>query len=276
MHKKVLIFLLFSFIFYAVSFAAEEKKEAARQEVKDFSFVQYKEGGGQKWILNGKSAEVLGNKVNIENMSALSFGEGTMLKLKAREGNFDKGENLIYLNNNVVAASTDGTRLTTDHLVWDAETRDVSTDASVNIKRPDVDITARGAVCDIEGRTAKLKQDINAKLVFDKSGIPYPVNATNHTIITCDGPLELNYKQNRAFFHGNVKVEDPKGDILADRIDVYFNPETRRVKWVVARGNVRIINGENITYSEKAIYLVDQARVILPNRPKLVIQNNTD
>jgi len=268
---KIAVLLI---LFFTSPCIAEEKKEAAQQEVKDFSFVQYKEGGDQKWKMSGRSAEVLDNEVNIEYLSALSFGEGTMLKLKADKGVFDKGENLVHLSDNVVAASTDGTKLTTDHMVWDAETKNVSTDGSVDIKRPDMEITATGATCDIEGKTAELKQDINAKFVSDKSGILDSVNGKNQTTITCDGPLELNYNKNRAFFHGNVKVEDSRGDILADRLDVYFNPKTKRVKCVVGRGNVRIINGENITYSEKAIYLVDQARVILPNRPKLVIQNN--
>ncbi len=253
---------------------AEEKKEAAQQEVKDFSFVQYKEGGSQKWKMNGKSAEVLDNKVNIEYLSALSFGQGTMLKLKAREGSFDKGENMVYLRDNVVAVSTDGTKLTTDYLVWDRETKNVSTETSVNIKKPNMDITGTGATCDIEGNTAELKHDINAKLISDEPGILGFAGEKSQTVITCDGPLELNYKQNRAFFHGNVKVEDSKGSILSDRIDVYFSPETKRVKCVVARGNVKIVNGQNVTYSEKAIYLVDQGRVILPNRPKLVIQND--
>ncbi|MBU4457629.1 MAG: hypothetical protein KJ902_02690, partial [Candidatus Omnitrophica bacterium] len=77
----------------------------------------------------------------------------------------------------------------------------------------------------------------------------------------------------RATFQNNVEVKDVEGNIFADRIDVYFNPGSKRVKCVVARGNVRIINGENVTYSEKAIYLVDEGRVILPKRPRLVIQN---
>jgi len=267
-----IIFLGFSLSSVCI---AEEKKEAAQQEVKDFSFVQYKEGGSQKWKLNGKSAKVVNNQVNIEDLSAISFGQGTVLKLKSREGSFDKGENVVHLRDNVVMATTDGTKLTTDRLDWNRETKNVSTDSSVNIKRPDMNITARGAVCDIDGRTAELKQDINAKLVSDELDIPGSAPGTkSQTAITCDGPLEINYKQNRAFFHGNVKVEDSKGTIIADRIDVYFNPETRRVRSVVAAGNVRIINGENVTYSEKAIYLVDQARVILPNRPKLVIQSD--
>lgn len=260
----------------------EEKKEPAQQEMKDFSFVQYKEGGDQKWKLSGQSAEVAENKVNIEHLSALSFGQGATLKLKANQGSFDKGDNLVHLRDNVVAATTDGTKLTTDYLLWDAETKNVSTDSAVNIKRPDMQISGTGAVCDMEGKTAELKQDINARVKFEDIGgrgghetLPYTMTG-QVTIITCDGPLELNYKQNRAFFHGNVKVEDSRGNIIADRLDVYFNPQTRRVKCVVARGNVRIINGENITYSEKAIYLVDQGRVILPNRPRLVISNESN
>jgi len=273
----VIIFLGFSLSSICL---AEEKKEAVQQEVRDFSFVQYKEGGGQKWRMNGKSAQVLDNKINIDYLSALSFGQGAMLKLKAREGNFDKGGNLVYLRDNVAAVSTNGTRLTTDHLVWNTETKSVSTEASVDIKKPNMDITGTGAVCDIEGNTAELKHDINATFKSEEAGakerfetVPYITDGPV-TTITCDGPLELNYKENRAFFHGNVKVEDSKGSILSDRIDVYFNPETKRVKCVVARGNVKIINGQNVTYSEKAIYLVDQGRVILPNRPKLVIQND--
>ena len=275
---RILFFLLFSFIFSSFSFA-EEKKEPAQQEVKDFSFVQYKEGGDQKWKLNGQSAEVVENKVNIDHLSALSFGQGTTLKLKANQGSFDKGDNLVHLKDNVVAATTDGTKLTTDSLLWDAETKNVSTDSAVNIKRPDMQISGTGAVCDLEGKTAELKQNINARLTSGENALlgAMPGNSgrqAQQTTITCDGPLELNYKQNRAFFHGNVKVEDSRGNIIADRIDVYFNPQTRRVKCVVAKGNVKIINGENITYSEKAIYLVDQGRVILPNRPKLIIQND--
>lgn len=275
MLRKSFRIIILLVLFFSSPCIAGEKKEAVQQEVKDFSFVQYKEGGDQKWKMNGRSAEVMDNKVNIEYLSALSFGQGTILKLRAREGIFDKGENIVHLNDNVVMASSDGTKLTTDHLVWDAETKNVSTEASVNIKRPDMEITGTGGNFDMEGKTAELKQDISAKLVSGEPEVVGPLVGNNQTTITCDGPLELNYKQNRAFFHGNVKVEDSKGHILADRIDVYFNADSRRVKLVVAAGNVRIVNGENITYSEKAIYLVEQARVILPNRPKLVIKNDS-
>ena len=58
--------------------------------------MQYKEGGDQKWKMSGRSAEVSDNMVNVEYLSALSFGQGTMLKLRANKGVFDKGENLVH------------------------------------------------------------------------------------------------------------------------------------------------------------------------------------
>ena len=252
----------------------EAKKEEALQEVKDFSFVQYKDGGGENWKLKGRSAEVVDDKINIEYLSSLSFCQGTMLKLKARQASFNKGESLVRLRDNVVAATTDGTRLTTDYLEWNTETKDASTDAAVNIKRLDMEVSGIGAVCDIEGRTAELKENINASIQSSDAAILRSTQYARRTTILCNGPLELNYNKNRAVFNKNVKVEDSRGTILAERIDVYFNPANRHIKCVVARGNVRIINGENVTYSDRAIYLVDEGRVILPNRPKLVIQSD--
>jgi len=271
----IIIFLIMIFVGTGqcpVPTYAEEKKEA-QQEVKDFSFAQYQNGGEKKWNLKGVSAEVMDNRVNIEQLSALSYGQGTMLKLKARQGSFNKGENLVHLRDNVIAAVSDGTRLTTDYLEWNTDSKNLFTDSFVNIKRPDMEINGKGAVCDLDAKTAELKQNIDATMKSLEEGILRTTNDERRTTILCDGPLELNYKKSRAVFHKNVKVEDARGTILADRIDVYFSPATRRIKCVVARGNVKIINGENITYSDKAIYLVEQGRVILPNRPKLIIKN---
>ncbi len=193
--KKIVIGSVLVFV-AGFSFAAEPD-----QEVDGFSLMQYEDGGTKQWKLSGKSAEVEDDEIKIDEVSALSYGKEASLKLKAKQGKFNRKENLVSLQDDVVAKSTDG------------------------------------------------------------------------TTITCDGPLEINYNKNRAVFLNNVKVKDSKGDIFADRIDVYFNDDTRRVRCVVARGNVRIVNGENITYSEKAIYLVDQGRVILPKRPRLVIKS---
>ncbi|MEE8317332.1 MAG: LPS export ABC transporter periplasmic protein LptC, partial [Candidatus Omnitrophota bacterium] len=221
--------------------------------------------------------------VRIKEVSAIAFGKDIIFKLKAREGDFDRRKNLVHLKNDVVVKTTDGTRLTTDSLYWNVETRNVFTDDLVNIKKSDFQVDGKGASCDLGNKTAELKKDIVANI---RSSDPDFLQTTNYeaplsdqglkkgkTTITCEGPLKIDYRKNKATFLNNVKIEDIQGTILSDRMDVYFNEDTRRIRCVVARGNVRILKGDSVSYSEKAIYLVDRGRVVLPSQPKLVIQN---
>ena len=274
----IIIFLILILVVSPFCFAQE-----GDQEVDGFSLVQYEDGGAKKWELNGRSAEVKDGKVKIEEVSALTFGEDATLKLKAGQGVFDREQELVHLENNVIVKTTDGTRLSADSLDWDVKTKDVFTDAPVTIKRHGLEAKGVGAEMNLRGKTAKLKKDVTVDIT---SMTPSYLAASDPelqgygagkrqatTTITCDGPLELNYKKNRATFRNNVKVVDQEGTIFADRVDVCFSPDSRKIKCVAAKGNVRIVNGENVTYSDKAIYLVDQGRVILPRRPRLVIKN---
>ncbi len=255
---------------------AQDKAKSDHQ-VNGFSLSQYEEDGRKKWELNGRSAGLEEDRVKINEISALAFGDITSLKLKAKEGSLDTQGQVVHLADNVVIKSTDGTTVTTDSLDWDAETKNVFTEEAVNIRRSDFEVNGKGAKVDLEAKTAELKRDVVANIKSLDAGQDF-LQTTDHrlqtTIITCDGPLDINYNKDRATFRNNVRVEDAHGDIFADRIDVYFNHNTEGVRCVVARGNVRIVKDGNITYSEKAIYLVEQGRVILPERPKLVIQND--
>lgn len=277
----VLILMIFlSLIFNYSSFARDDND--TEQEVKSFSLVQYESDGIKKWELNGKSAHVEETYVGIDGVSAVVFGEESSLKLKAEEGNFDREKEILHLENNVVAKTTDGIELVTDSLSWDAENRHVFTEDAVHIKRADFEVRGKGAYCDLDGKTAELKKEVtanmrtsgteNLQVTSRENGTSS--NPSSKTIVTCEGPLVINYNKNKATFYNSVKVQDREGDIFADRIDVYFKPGTGRMRCVAARGNVRIVNGESVTYSEKAIYLVDEGRLILPRKPKLVINSD--
>lgn len=91
------------------------------------------------------------------------------------------------------------------------------------------------------------------------------------TIITCDGEVEFDYEKNIAFFIKNVHVDSEDGSIVADKITVHLDPETRQVKEIVADGNVKIKREENVTYSERATYDAVSKKISLTGRPKLVI-----
>ena len=267
---KIYILIIFLLLNLSPFCFAQEEPE---QEVGGFSLVQYGNSGAKKWEMKGKSAELEDNDVRINEISAMTFEQDQILKLKAREGNFNRKENRVHLSENVVLKATDGTTIKTDSLDWDIETRNAATDEVVNIKKSDFEVTGKGGTLDLEQETAEIMENVTANIDAVAPEYLRSTKTDNRTTITCDGPLVLNYKTNRATFQNNVEVKDVEGNIFADRIDVYFNPGSRRIKCVVARGNVRIVNGENVTYSEKAIYLVDEGRVVLPKRPRLVIHS---
>lgn len=275
--------LIISIVLLTLNFChllfAETKGE---QEINGFSLVQYEDGGEKTWELYGKAAKIEDANVKIDEVSAVSFGKESALKLKAKVGDLDRKKDVVHLKEGVLVKTTDGTSLSTEYLDWEREKKTISTNASVEIRKSNFQVEGKGATCNLEEKKTLLEEDIRAD--FKSQGLPYlgttprvgsgQANDEGRTTITCDGPLELNYKKYRATFKNNVEVKDAQGNIYADRIDVYFKPDTRRVKCVVARGNVKIFNGNSTTYSQKAIYLVEEGRIILPSRPKLVIDRN--
>lgn len=95
-------------------------------------------------------------------------------------------------------------------------------------------------------------------------------------IITCDGEVEFNYEKNQAYFIKNVKVVSSDGNIESDKMTVNLEPDTRKIKNIIAEGNVKITQGDNITYSDKALYLEADKKIVLVGRPKLIIYEQGD
>ncbi|HTZ11745.1 MAG TPA: LptA/OstA family protein, partial [Candidatus Margulisiibacteriota bacterium] len=104
--------------------------------------------------------------------------------------------------------------------------------------------------------------------------------------ITCDGPLEINYEKNIATFNNNVKVERPDSLIYSDKMEVYFKSSNAKldngtlmgssVDKIVALGNVKIVKGENVSYSDEAVYTAADKKIILKGSPRLVIYSEED
>ena len=91
------------------------------------------------------------------------------------------------------------------------------------------------------------------------------------TIITCDGEVQFDYEKNQAYFTKNVKVMSEDGSIDADKITVYLDSNTRRMREIIAEGNVKITRGENITYSDKASYDESSKKITLSGKPRLIL-----
>ncbi|MCX5680111.1 MAG: LPS export ABC transporter periplasmic protein LptC [Candidatus Omnitrophica bacterium] len=218
-----------------------------------------------------------------------SAGPGTV---EAAQGNEKDGIQQKVLAFNLEGLSDSGQKK------WDVTGKSAESVSQTQMKLNDIvaksygndseaTITARDGMYDKTKNNVTLENDVKATIVSTKSftgdmvgistdaksGVPKEDHKTKKmkTTITCDGEVEFNYENNQAYFSKNVKVSGDDGDIDADKITVNLDPLTRRVKEIIAEGNVKIKQGENMTYSDKAVYVESERKILLTGKPRLVI-----
>ena len=247
----------------------EETTEETKGKLMTFSLVGFTQGGEKKWEIEGGSAKIMSDKVELENVKICAYFKGGFVTLTAQRGYFDRLTNNVRLEKDVVAVTEEGARLTTDYLDWQAEDGTISTEAGVFVERENITCSGIGAHAAPSLKKVRLNKNVTVRI---KSLRP----ATSGqdplvTIITCTGPLEIDYEKQIAIFNDDVKVNDERGNIFGDRIDVYLDPKEERITKAVALGNVRILREGNVTYSQKAVYEAKENRLTLSGRPRLVI-----
>lgn len=237
MRKIILIFvaaLLFSGCAQkpekASKVPVDESSAGVDQQVMSFSLAGYEKSGKKKWEVEGKSADILAEVVNLTTVVAKAYGEEVNMTLVADKGVFNRASNDVHFESNVVVTSSDGSVLSTEALDW-------------------------------KNDEEKIRADKAVKITSEK-----PV-----TTIICDGPMELSYGKNYAEFNNKVKIDDERGQIYCDKAVAYYDSKTRQVTKIVATGNVKIVRGGSWTFSDEAVYLAQEQKVILTGSPKVMI-----
>jgi len=221
--------------------------------------------------------------VKLKQVLGNFYKERDRVTLTAEKGNFNKRNGLIHLEDNVVISTSSGAKLTTDSLDWDRKGQLVSSQALVNIQREGMTLEGQG----VYGLTDLKDMQFNKAVKLNIFSKDNQGKATKgeRTVITCDGPLTVDYGKQIAIFNNNVKVERPDSVIYCDRLQVYFSTSNKgessknegslvdgsSIDRFIAWGNVRILHGENISYSEQATYIAADKRLSLSGRPQLVI-----
>lgn len=271
------------------SFAAEQAAGESDQQISEFSLSGYGEKGKKSWDLSGESADIFTEVVKLKTVVGNLYGEQEDIKLTADAGDFNKTDGKVHLEKNVVITTTTGTRLTTDSLDWDRKNQLVTTNDKVNIERENMVTTGTGAVGQMALKQVSLQKDVKVDILpQDKGGSS--VDVKEKTVITCDGPLEIDYEKNIAVFNNNVHVKRPDSDIYSDKMDVYFIPDANedkaskdnepektpgfmgaKIDKIIARGNVKVMKQDNISYSDEAVYSALDKKLVLTGRPKLIL-----
>jgi LPS export ABC transporter protein LptC len=231
------------------------------EKISTFSISGFSDSGEKAWVIEGKSADILSDAIELFDINADSYGDSVKVNLTADRGTFNRKSNDIKLISNVKIVTDEGTVLTTEFLNWDASEEIVHTDSDVFIEREEMDITGTGAIARPNLNTAQLNHNVRV-YTRDPSAI-----------ITCDGPLEIDYENNTAYFTDNVKVVDKETSIITDRAIAHFRPKERSLEKVFCEGNVSITKGRDTTHAEQLTYLPEEGRVVLEGRPKIIIRD---
>lgn len=254
------------------------------QQIAGFSLAGYGEQGKKSWDISGQSADIFQDTVKLNDVIGNVYGQDEDIKLTADKGDFDKKDGKVHLEKNVVITTSAGAKLTTDSLDWDRNAQIVSTKDTVNIEKENIMAVAVGAKGEPNLKKVALEKEVKLDInpaqeqMLDSQGVKEKIT------VTCDGPLEIDYDKNIATFKNNVVVERADSTIYSDTMDVYFlasNDESAKedaksftgskIDRIVARGNVRVEKGENVSYSEEAIYSAADKKLVLTGRPKLII-----
>lgn len=298
MFKKISLLLLLAAGMAGVSFAEKnQQQETSDQQISDFSLVGYADKGKKSWELLGKSADIFTDVVKLKDITGNLYGDKENVKLTSDRGDFNKAQGKIHLEDNVVITTTSGAKLTTDTLDWDRKNQFVNTEDVVNIEREGMFTTAKGAAGSPNLKKVDLKKDVTVEIrPVDKNN--KPDSTKEKIIITCDGPLEIDYEKNVAVFKNNVKVDRGDSQIYSDVMEIYFlKKEATQAKEekqksdapgsepfmsntsidkLVCWGNVKIVRGPNISYSDEAVYSAADKKITLSGRPKLILYSSED
>lgn len=269
--RLILIFaaLIVFYVFFVQFQVVVTRKERSRQsgeqalsqpphKVFSFAFTKYTPEGQKEIEIEGDSADILTNTVQLMNVMAKAYAEEVPVTVTADRGHYDKKQNKVHIEQNVVATTDDGTRLVTESLDMYPTEHIVETEKPAQVKKDNINVEGTGARADTQLKKVKFKTNVTVIVqnTEDKNAGP--------TVITCDGPLVVDYEKNIAHFKDNVVAKDQRGKLTADTMDVYYNRVSRRVSKIVAAGNVVIENPDgNKTYSDSVIYLADEGRIIL-------------
>lgn len=234
-----------------ISYAYEERLD-------NFILTGFDKENKKKWELTGKDAYIHDEEVALTTVNAKAYQEKGAIDIKADKGFINKVNKAVSLRENVILKHFRGATLYTEMLNWNQEKEIVWTDLPLKLVKDANEIVGVGGEVDTNLSRAIIKKDVEFK-------------AVPQTIITSQGPLEIDYLKNVAIFNIDVHVVDRRGELFCDTLIVYFDPEKKGITQAHAKGNVKLRRGNAWSFSQEATYDVAKGNIILLGRPKLEI-----
>jgi LPS export ABC transporter protein LptC len=228
--------------------------------ISTFMLVGHTETGRKKWQIEGETADLLNDRVDLSPVTATSFGE-IEVHLTSEKGRFHKTTEDVHLEGNVVVTTSDEGKLTTETLDWTAKEETATTADWVTVTRPGITVVGLGGIGFPNLKKVRLDKQVTVTLAGEGG----------QTVVTCDGPMEVDYGKHLARFWENVRVEDAKGVVESDRLDVNLDQLTNQIEKATFWGNVKIQQEGQVAYAKRANYWQAEGRMRLSGNPKIVM-----
>lgn len=236
----------------------------ASDVVSTFQLVGHTETGRKKWEVQGETADLMNETVELSPVRATGYGK-VEIRLSAQKGFFNKGSQNVHLEGDVVAITSDGAELTTQTMDWESEKQEGHTEDWVRVDRVGMTAIGLGGTGYPKRKQVRLEKQVTVTLK-DPKGL---------TVITCDGPLEVDYGRHKARFWRRVKVVDSKGEIRSDRLDVTFNPTTNQLDKAIFWGHVEIDHGKQRAHANRMNYWQPLGRIQMVGHPRILFSTDT-
>ncbi len=91
---------------------------------------------------------------------------------------------------------------------------------------------------------------------FGFSGSRSPIDIVSDTV-------EANQKENTVTFKGNVVATQEDATLYANTLVIYYDSDTKKLKEIVAIGNVKIVQLDRRATGQKVIFRQDENTVVL-------------
>ncbi len=198
-----------------------------------------------------------------EDINGITSTNDSKINFQAKKAVFNKSDGTLEMRDDVNISTDKGLNLKTDRLNWNQKSGDITTDLPVKItKQGAMEITGKGLNAQTSLKTAEVRKEVTVKV---------PQSGGDFIMITCKGPLDIDYQGGKAVFYNDVKVSQKDAELFSDKATVYFDMKKQVLDKVVAEGSVRIVRGKDTSFSKKAIYEMSDKKIRLEGSPRLVI-----
>jgi len=98
--------------------------------------------------------------------------------------------------------------------------------------------------------------------------------AEKKPVVITSQSLTADNKNNTAIFEGSVVATTDDLTIYSDKMTVFYDNSESKIREIIASGNVKVHKKERAIFSDEAVYIENEKKIIFKGHPKAVEGEN--